>query len=152
MIMKKLMLAVLFTLCFITPSFAQDITIIPETQQDVWGIVERVGEGWKVWDNYNKEADTLQSSEDLWAQMASGIFTWETILDYLVYVIKFLSQAGLFVGACFIIFAGYIYGSSALTWSDVWKGKIAIKNAVIGVIVITFSYAIMKIITAAFIN
>lgn len=150
--MKKLLLVVLFTLSFIAPSFAQDITIIPETKQDVWWIVNSVGEGWKVWDNYNKEADKLQNSEDLWAQMASGIFTWETILDYLVYVIKFLSQAGLFVGACFIIYAGYIYGSSALTGKDPSAGKTAIKNAIIGVLVVTFSYAIMKIVTAAFIN
>jgi hypothetical protein len=84
--------------------------------------------------------------------MASGIFTWETILDYLVYVIKFLSQAGLFVGACFIIYAGYIYGSSALTGKDPSAGKTAIKNAIVGVLVVTFSYAIMKIVTAAFIN
>jgi hypothetical protein len=56
------------------------------------------------------------------------------------------------VGACFIIFAWYIYGSSALTWKDPSAGKTAIKNAVVGVLVITFSYAIMKIVTVAFIT
>lgn len=149
--MKKIIFVILFV-CSFGISLAQDITIIPETQQDVWNIVNSVGVGWEVWDKYNEQADKLQSSEDLWAQMASGIFTWETILDYLVYVIKFLSQAGLFVGACFIIYAGYIYGSSALTGKDPSAGKTAIKNAIVGVLVVTFSYAIMKIVTAAFIN
>ena len=84
--------------------------------------------------------------------MASGIFTWDTLLDYLVYLVKFLSQLGIFIGACFIIYAGYIYASNVFTGKEPSSGKTAISNAVIGVIVITFSYAIMRAITVAFLT
>ena len=77
---------------------------------------------------------------------------WSTLLTYLAYLIRFLSEAGLFVGACFIIYAGYIYASNVFTGKDPSAGKTAITNAIIGVIVITFSYAIMKAITAAFLT
>ncbi|HCB52035.1 TPA: hypothetical protein DEP21_05755 [Patescibacteria group bacterium] len=84
--------------------------------------------------------------------MASGIFTWSTLLDYLVYLIRFMSQAGLFVGACFIIYAGYIYASHVFTGKSVSDGNKAITNAIVGVVIITFSYAIMKAVTAAFLS
>jgi hypothetical protein len=111
-------------------------------------------EWWKVTDTYNEEAIKLQRNNDLWAQMASGIFTWDTLLDYLAYLIRFFSGVGLFVWAAFIIYAGYLYATSALSGnsSATSKWNTAIKNAIIGVIVIIFSYAIMKAITAAFLT
>lgn len=136
---------------------AQNLEIIPESDTsdvDLWKTVESIGVGWEVWDNYNKQAEKLQSENDLGAQMASGIFTWDTLLDYLAYLIKFLSEIGIFVGACFIVYAWYLYATSIFN-SDSWatsKGNTAIKNAIIWVVVITFSYAIMKAITAAFLT
>lgn len=136
------------------PVFAQNLEIIPDTNdQTIWEAVERVGNEWgSVWDNYNKEAEKLQEEWDLGAQMASGIFTWDTLLDYLAYLIKFLSEVGIFVGACFIIYAWYLYSSHIFTGKDPSSGNKAIKNAILGVVVITFSYAIMKAITAAFLT
>lgn len=135
--------------------FAQNLQIIPETDEDVWKVVNNVWKDWwKVWDNYNREAAALQEKGDLWAQMASGVFTWDTLLDYLAYLIKFLSEVGIFVWACFIVYAWYLYATSIFN-SDSWatsKWNTAIKNAIIWVIVITFSYAIMKAITAAFLT
>ena len=64
--------------------YAQNLEIIPEAQNPdaVVESVEKIGNaGWHVWDAYNEEAEKLQSQKDLWAQMASGIFTWDTILD-----------------------------------------------------------------------
>ena len=55
-----------------------------------------------MWDIYTEKAAEYQEQKNLAAQMASGIFTWETLLDYLAYLIKFLSEIGIFVGACFI--------------------------------------------------
>jgi hypothetical protein len=59
---------------------------------------------------------------------------------------------GILIGALMIIYAGYIYASSIFTGKESGWGKTAITNAIIGVLVIAFSYAIMKIITSAFIT
>ena len=136
--------------------FAQNLQIIPETKDEtIWEKVQDIWiEWWKVWDNYNQQAAIYQEDWDLWAQMASGVFTWDTLLDYLAYLIKFLSEVGIFVWACFIVYAWYLYATSIFN-SDSWatsKWNTAIKNAIIWVIVITFSYAIMKAITAAFLT
>ena len=86
-------------------------------------------------------------------KMATGIMDWTTILDYVVYLIRFLSQIGLVIGAVMIIYAGYIYASSILTDSGSGsKGKDAVKNAILGVVIIVFSYAIMKLFTSLFLG
>lgn len=143
-----------FVAIFVWWTFAQTLQIIPEAKpnSNVWNTVEKIGVWWKVRDQYNKAASEYQKTGDLWAQMASWVFTWDTLLDYLVYLVKFASQAGLFIWACFIIYAGYLYATSIFT-GDSWaasSGNKAIKNAIIWVILITFSYAIMKAITSAF--
>lgn len=135
--------------------FAQNLEIIPKAKTDVVEPVEKIGNAWwHVWDEYNKAAADLQKTKDLWAQMASWIFTRDTLLDYLAYLIKFLSEIGIFVGACFIVYAGYLYATSVFTWNSnsTSDGNKAIKNAIVWVLVITFSYAIMKAITAAFLT
>jgi hypothetical protein len=85
-------------------------------------------------------------------QIASGIMTRDTLLDYVVYLVKFLSQIGIVIGVLMIIYAGYLYASSAFSPSNMSKGKSAITNAIIGVLVIAFSYAIMKLLTSAFLS
>ncbi|NOZ44413.1 MAG: hypothetical protein GXP45_04720 [bacterium] len=40
--------------------------------------------------------------------------TWDTLLDYVVYLIKFLSQLGLVIGAIMFIYAGYMYATSVM--------------------------------------
>lgn len=130
-----------------------DFEIIPEAedQSQVTEAVQDVGsEGWQVWDKYNQQAENL--SEDLWAQMASGIMTRDTLLDYVVYVVRFLSQIGLVIGAIMIIYAGYLYATTIFWAWDVSKWKKAITNAIIGILVIAFSYAIMKLLTSALIS
>mgnify|MGYP003426113770 FL=1 len=42
-------------------------------------------------------------------QLASGIMSRDTLLDYLVYLIRFISQIGILIGAVQIIIAGYKY-------------------------------------------
>jgi len=134
--------------------FAQNLQIIPETKdKTIWEKVQDIwNEWWKVWDKYNQQAAKYQEDWDLWAQMASWVFTRDTLLDYLAYLIKFLSEVGIFVWACFIVYAWYLYATSIFKSEAISKWKTAIKNAIIWVIVITFSYAIMKAITAAFLT
>jgi len=44
-------------------------------------------------------------------QLASGIMTRDTLLDYVVYFVRFLSQIGLVIGGIMIIYAGYAYAT-----------------------------------------
>lgn len=138
-----------------TITFAQNLEIIPEAQNkdEVVTSVKTVGDtAWSVRKNYNSEAERLAAKHDIWAQMASGIMNWDTILDYVAYLIKFLSQAGIFVWALMIVYAGYIYASTAFTGGDISSGKTAIKNAITGVVIIAFSYAIMRVVVVAFLS
>lgn len=158
--MKKNIFWLLFTFILGTtlflPTFAQtqsnDFEIIPKatSQQTVTNAVNTVGsEGGDVRDNYDQKAKELDNVGD---QMASGIMTRDTLLDYIVYLVKFLSQIGLVIGVLMIIYAGYLYASSVFDASNMSKGKSAITNAVIWVLVIAFSYAIMKLLTSAFLS
>ena len=85
-------------------------------------------------------------------QIASGIMTRDTLLDYIVYLVRFLSQIGILIGVIMIIYAGYLYASSIFNQSNMSKGKTALTNAIIGVLVVVFSYAIMKLLTSAFLS
>lgn len=137
-------------------TFAQtsnDFEIIPKAsnQNTVTQAVNTVGEkGGSVRDAYNAQAKKLSWS--VGDQIASGIMTRDTLLDYIVYLVRFLSQIGIVIWVLMIIYAGYLYASSAFSPSNMSKGKSAITNAIIGVLVIAFSYAIMKLLTSAFLS
>ena len=125
--------------------------IIPESEvsdSKVWEAVEKVwkAQNW-VWKEYNSQASELP----LWWQFASWIMNWDTILNYAVYLVKFLFQLWLFVGAVMIVYAWYLYTLWAFTSEGkANEGKTAIKLAIIGTLVVLFSYAIMKILTSMF--
>ncbi len=97
---------------------------------------------WNVWKAYNEAASGMTTSQ----QIASWIMNWDTIMDYLVFVVQFLSQLWLTVGAWFIIYAWYTYMLSVFNWNKV-KSDV-IKNAIIWVVIVIFSYAIMKTLTS----
>ena len=97
---------------------------------------------WEVRNRYNEEAKNLKTSE----QIASWIMNRNTIMNYLVFVVKFLSQLWLLVWAWFIMYAWYKYMLSVFSW---WKTPSStLKNAIIWVVIVIFSYAIMKILTS----
>jgi hypothetical protein len=130
-----------------------DFEIIPKAtdQNAVNKAVETVGKDWgNVRDNYNQEAEKMNGN--VGDQIASGIMTRDTLLDYVVYLVRFLSQIGIVIGVVMIIYAGYLYASSVFSPSNMSKGKSALTNAIIGVLVIAFSYAIMKLLTSAFLS
>lgn len=105
--------------------------------------IEEIGKKWwEVTKYYNQTADELDTSE----QIASWIMNRNTIIDYLKYLVKFLSQLGLVVWTGFIMYAWYKYMVSVFNG---WKlPKETIKNAIIWVIIVVFSYAIMKTLTS----
>lgn len=133
---------------------AQDLevdgfNIMPELTQGEVGIVnEKIttiwSEWWHVWEKYNKVAEDKSFTTS--QQIASWIMNWDTILNYLVFVVQFLSQLWLVVGVVFIMYAGYGYMLSVFKG---WKVPTeTVKNAIIWVIIVIFSYAIMKTLTS----
>ena len=112
----------------------------PEEVADVNQKIKEIwSEGWKVWENYNKNASWMTTSQ----QIASWIMTRNTILNYIVFIVKFLSQLWLLVWAWFIMFAWYKYMVSLFTWGKAPSSTL--KNAIIWIIIVIFSYAIMRI-------
>ena len=123
--------------------------IIPELEswevEVIWQKVEEIWQNpWKVWDNYNEIAasEWFTTSQ----QLASWIMNRDTILNYLTFIIKFLSQLWLLVWTIFIMIAWYKYIVSLFNW---WKvPSESVKNAIIWIIIVIFSYAIMRILTS----
>ena len=131
-------------------AIAQDIDgiqIISELDEDELSDVQKAIDEiaktwWQVMDTYREKAANLTTEQ----QLASWIMDWDTIVNYLVYVVKFLSQLWLVVGVVFIMYAWYKYIVSVFTW---WKTpSTVIKNAIVWVIIVIFSYAIMKTLTS----
>jgi len=56
-------------------------------------------------------------SNNLGDQFASGIMTWNTLIQYIVYLVRFLSQLALVIGAVMIVYAGYIYATGIFSSS-----------------------------------
>ena len=150
-IFARLFLTV-FAFSVLTPAvFAveNNFEIIPESNTNVSQDVSDVGKaGGSVWDKLNQNAKKYEGSGDVGAQFASGAFTRNTILNYVVYLVRFISQIALVIGALMIIWSGYQYAVAAFTGKP--AGSDGIKNAIIGILIVAFSYAIIKILTEAF--
>lgn len=112
---------------------------------------------------YNDTADkylnaNVSSSRlwcDLWSMLSSWIITRDTILCFLIRVVKFVANMALVVWAAMIIYAWYLYTITAITGSSVdetSQANDAIKNAAIGITIVIFSYAIQRIVTQAFLS
>lgn len=100
------------------------------------------------WDPWNVSSNIHKAHEDLnlFERLASWILEIEDIMDYLVLVVKFLSQLWLIVWMVFIMYAWYQYIISVFNW---WKvPSNTIKNAIIWVTIVIFSYAIMRFLTS----
>ena len=121
--------------------------IIPELDEDeiaeANGHINEVwSEWWHVWEHYNDIASGSTTSQ----QLATWIMNRDTIMNYIVFVIQFLSQLWLLVWVIFIMYAWYKYMVSVF---ESWKTPSStIKNAIIWVLIIIFSYAIMRILTS----
>lgn len=153
--MKKILLCLFVVIIsLISISYWDDFEIIPKSNS--WGQVEKsvseVGKDWwKVWQNYNDQAKKMNSLDNVWDQIASGIMTWDTLIHYVIYLIRFISQIGLLAGWVMIIYAWYLYATT-IFGGDPSKWKTALKDAIIWILIVSFSYAIMKLLTAAFLT
>lgn len=119
--------------------------LTPEEITDVNTKIEEIWNApWEVRKKYNETANSSWFTTQ--KQIASWIMNRDTIMNYLVFIVKFLSQLWLLVWAWFIIYAWYKYMTSVFNW---WKtGGSTLKNAVIWIVIVIFSYAIMRILTS----
>lgn len=124
--------------------------ILPELEDEtISDINEKIKEIWenagRVMDNYRQAASGR--NDDPWKQIQSWIMNWGTITNYITFVIKFLSQVWIAVWALFIMIAWYRYMISVFKWWQAPKSS-SIINAIIWVIIVIFSYAIMRTLTS----
>jgi len=160
--MKKIIIFILsLSIGLSSFSFAQDepgFEIIPEASNtNIGETVTSVWEWWKVWENYKNTAYGAETKKwwktvrpwwnlSLGDQFASWIMTWDTILNYAVYLVKFLWQLALLVWALMIIYYWYKKATEHLKFDGV------IGKVVIWILVISFAYVIVKIIWSMFIS
>ncbi len=138
-------------------TFATNIEIIPKadlSDEQAWNMVDCVaGKGgweceiWTVWSRYNKKLNSEPNEIDIGSQFKTWIFSWNSIKLYAWYIIRFLLQMALLIGAVMIIVAGYKYATAVYKWSDPWKKDIL--NAIVGVLIVISSFAIIKILQTA---
>lgn len=155
--LKKILtlLPIVFILSFSLPinnyTFAEDIDvdyyIIPRITNDeitkINDLTEEIGsEAGKVNEKIQIESTKLTTAQCL----NSWIINRNCIMNYLVFVIKFLGQFWLVVWTGFIMYAGYKYMLSVFNWNR--TSPEIVKNAIIWVIIVVFSYAIMKTLTS----
>lgn len=141
-LLKIFMFVILVSCCWSV--LAQDISIMPGWN-DMWDVVRSIATWGKVWENYREEA---KKPHTLWEQFISWIMTWDTILDYCVYLAKFLGQVALLVWAMAIIFLWYQKITKTL-FTDKPKGLVMV---IVWILVIIFAYVIVKAIRSAFIS
>ena len=130
------------------------LEILPKAESDLWAIHQSIinGSGKHVRDIYNEKANgELAGADKVDEQLATWIMTRDTILDYAVLLLRFLSQVGLMIGGIMIVFTGYTYIMNVLSSEETPKPEL-ITRAITGILVIIFSYAIMRILTRAFLT
>jgi hypothetical protein len=122
---------------YIIPRLTEDETkTIQKDIQDIWN------KPTKVQDEIRKKANSYTTAQCF----NSWIMNRNCIMNYITFVIKFLSQFWLVVWTGFIMYAGYKYMTSVFN-SNRTSPEI-VKNAIIWVIIVVFSYAIMKTFTS----
>ena len=151
----KILLSFLVLWLFLCPHFSTnaddlDVDWLAITQKlTTWEVEHtnrRINFLWsnpgQFWKNYHKAHGDLSFRE--------RIFWWileiDDVMNYMVFVVRFLGQLWILIWMFFIMFAWYKYMLSVFNW---WKTPAStLKNAIIWVIIVIFSYAIMKILTS----
>ena len=111
---KRAILACVISIVSLTKTYAtnteNNFFIIPQAASGgkVASDVEEVGKtAGNVTNKYREISE--QTGRSLGEQIASGIMSRNTLLDYVTYLIRFVSQVGILIGAIWIIIAGYKY-------------------------------------------
>lgn len=143
--MKKLLF--MFILIFVWYlSLTQAQSLMPEW----WDNPAAYVSGVSVWWHVLEEQRNLIRSWDLslWDQFASWIFGRDAILDYCVYLVRFLWEVALLVWALAIIFLWY----KRITKNIFWEAPKGLTMVIVWILIIIFAYVIVKLIWSAFIS
>lgn len=121
---------------------ANNFQIIPEVDEDKQDVVDQqisqpLLSGDNFWDNYNKALDKVNKEpkkygDKLAVCMRTGVCGRDVLLDVGVYLLRFIMQLALVVGAGMLIWSGYSYVLVAMGAQDKpEEASKAIKNAII---------------------
>lgn len=102
------------------------------------------------WNKYEVITNKLQTKGDLWWQVVGGFVNFNTILFYLAYLIRVISNIAIAIAALFIIRWGYEYVMQTFLWDK--KTTTYITNIVIWIFVMAFAYGIIRILAFTFLN
>lgn len=127
--------------------FTQAQSLVPkDIEADTAEIVSWVSQWWHVLENQKK---LIKSWELTMAQQINTwIMSWDTILDYCVFLVKFLWEVALLIWAVAIIFLWY----KRITKNVFWESPKGLTMIVIWILVVIFAYAIVKLLWSAFIS
>lgn len=105
-----------------------------------------------AWFRYKYENSTkqLQANKDLWSEIQWWFINFGTILTFLTYLIRLISNVAIVAGAFFVIKWGYEYALQ--TFGGKAKTTEYIKNVVIGIFIMSFSYGVIKILAFTFLQ
>ena len=121
---------------------ANNFQIIPEVDEDKQDVVDQqisqpLLSGDNFWDNYNKALDKVNKEpkkygDKLAVCMRTGVCGRDVLLDVGVYLLRFIMQLALVVGAGMLIWSGYTYVLVAMGAQEKpEEASKAIKNAII---------------------
>ena len=95
-------------------------------------------------ERYTTIAKDYEKKWDVAKAMQTWIMGRNTLIQYVVYIMKFLSQLGLLIWGIMMLYAGYQYATTIFWYGSPSNAKAAMKNAIIWIIVIIASYAILR--------
>ena len=133
-----------------------NLHIIPQTsysKQDTSNIIKNIWdiEKWgTVLEKYSGAAAELEQKWDLGAAFETGVFSWNIVISYLVYLLRFISQLGLLIWAVMILYAGYQYATFIFGFWGPSEAKTTINRAIQWVLILVFSFAIWRGLTVMF--
>lgn len=121
---------------------ANNFQLIPEVDEDKQAAVDKdisqpLLSGDNFWDNYNKALNDVNKQpkkygDKLAVCMRTGVCGRDVLLDVGVYLLRFIMQLALVVGAAMLIWSGYSYVLVAMGAEDKpEEATKSIKNAII---------------------
>ena len=143
--MKKFLL-ILVSVFVLLWWFTQAQSLIPKEESSTVEIVSWVSQWWRVLEN---QKNLIKSwSLTMAQQINTWIMSWDTILDYCVFLIRFLWELALLIWAVAIIFLWY----KRITKNVFWEAPKGLTMIIIWLLVVIFAYAIVKLLWSAFIS
>ena len=145
---KYIKLFILGICLFIAPFYvnAQNEEIHQLNEEEINHVNSRIDIIWREWWNVRTNYWLAVKELSLSERWAAWTLTRADIPIFLTLIVGFLSELWLVIWVIFIMYAWYKYMISIFNWLQAPTSTI--KNAIIWVIIIIFSYAILKILTS----